>query len=121
MCVCKACHTQAATAPIDLDFSSFVCVDGLPLDPEILEDVKQQLEFNLDDIKKRYASFVSCIFNHIYDKEVNMEKLRIYLLGLPAMECSGHSEKFKLLSGVKHQLMKASIFLKCYLKNVALL
>lgn len=69
--------------------------------------MKQQLEFNLQAIRKRYASFVSCIFNFVYDRDVSVEKMRIYLLGLPALECEDHSEKSKLLFGIKHLLMEA--------------
>ena len=78
--------------------------DGLS---SILEDVKQKLDLNLEDIRTRYAAFVSCIFDHLSDKKVNVNKLRIYLIGLPAMECNSNGEEFLLFSGIKDKLMKA--------------
>lgn len=41
------------------------------------------------------------------DKGVSVEKLCIYLLGLPALESDDDNEKHKLLSGVKTQLKEA--------------
>ena len=73
----------------------------------LFEDVKQKLDLNLEDIRKRYAAFVSCIFDHLCDKKVSVKKLRMYLIGLPAMEYNSNGEEFNLFSGVKDKLMKA--------------
>ncbi len=77
-------------------------------DPEVREDVEQQLELNLEAIRKRYALFVSHLFDSITAKGVSVESLRIYLLGLPALECDDDDENHKLLSGARVQLKKAA-------------
>ena len=48
------------------------------LDPAAKEDLKMELRLNLDEIRNRYASYVSHIYESIKDT-VSVESLRVYI------------------------------------------
>ena len=76
-------------------------------DPDVLDDLRQQLEDNLKKIVKRYASFVAYILKSVEEKKITPSTLRAYLLNLPAFE-GRKNKKVKLLSGIRAELEKAS-------------
>jgi hypothetical protein len=83
-----------------------------PLDPEIRESLQQELEFNLNLIRKQYALFVSYIHDSIVDV-VDVKSLRVYLMGLPALVCDDDKEEHKLLYGnIRDQLREADTVTK---------
>ena len=49
---------------------------------DVMDDVLQQLEENMDDITRHYASFVQCIKTCIKEKGVETSDLRSYLLNM---------------------------------------
>lgn len=75
--------------------------------PEVCQDVEQQLEFNLEEIRRRYAVFVSFLCQSVIDKGTTVTNFRLYLMNLPALECDDNEEKHKLLYGVKVKLLEA--------------
>ena len=77
------------------------------LHPAIRKDLQQQLEINLEQIIRRYASYVRCILTSVQAKGVSVTDLRSFLLDLTAFQ-SGCSEQCNLLSGVKKELDKAN-------------
>lgn len=92
------CSTPCVSAPSSLPY----------VDPEVREDVEQQLELNLEAIRRRYALFVSSLCQSVIQKGITVEDFRLYLLNLPALECDDDNEKHKLLSGVKAKIWDAS-------------
>ena len=82
----------------------------MALDPAVQEDLECQLELNLEDIRKLYSSYVSYIYNSIKKMNVSVDELCIYLFNLPALDCdkSKDEQQYKLLSGVRNELQKAS-------------
>jgi hypothetical protein len=81
-----------------------------PLDSDVIDDLRQQLEINLNQILRRYASFVSCILKSVEDKKVTPSTLRAYLLNLPVFDGRKNrdQQKVMLLSGIKAELEKAN-------------
>ena len=80
------------------------------MDPAVQEDLEYLLEINLEAIEKRYASYVSYIYDSIEEMNVSVNKLLMYLLNLPALNCdkSKDGQQYKLLSGVRNDLKKAT-------------
>ena len=80
------------------------------MDPSVQEDLEYLLEINLEAIEKLYATYVSYIYDSIEEMNVSVKKLRMYLLNLPALNCdkSKDEQQYKLLSGVRDKLHKAS-------------
>jgi hypothetical protein len=88
--------------------------EPLKLDPEIRENLQQELEFNLDVIRKQYALFVSHIHDALVDIEVSVESLCTYLVRLPALEYDDGKDEHKLLYGISDQLEKADTVTKIF-------
>ena len=54
--------------------------------PDVLMDLRHQLQLNCDQIRERYASFVSRLCRHLNRKKVPVHELRTYLCRLPELE-----------------------------------
>ena len=67
-----------------------------------------ELRHNLEEIRNRYSSYVSHIYESIKDT-VSVKSLRVYLLDLSALDCnnSEDAEQYKLLSELRPKLYKA--------------
>ena len=79
--------------------------DPLLVDAVVQEDLKQQLEHNLEEIGRKYASYVSYIYESIKGK-ISVDTLRIYLLNLPAVNYNKQQDT--LLNDVNNELQKAN-------------
>ena len=94
------------------------------LDPEVKEDLKMELKLSLKEIRDRYASYVSHIYESIKDT-VSVESLRVYLLDLSALDCDNDEDekRYKLLSAVRVKISQAKsihdIFLSMQEKHCA--
>ena len=84
------------------------------LDPDVRENVKQELEYNLEVIRKQYASFVSCLHDSVVEMDISVESLCVYLMGLPALECDDDMEEHKLLYNIKDKLKEAGTVTKIF-------
>ena len=71
-------------------FISDSCSDLSSLDPDVLKDLKYQLEINLNEIIQRYNSYVQCIRKSIIKQGVTAGNMRTFLMGLSAFS---HSEQ----------------------------
>ena len=71
-------------------FISDSCSDLSSLDPDVLKDLKYQLEINLTEIIQRYNSYVQCIQKSIIKQGVTAGNMRTFLMGLSAFS---HSEQ----------------------------
>ena len=90
----------------------------LALDPVVQEDLKYQLELNLEDIGDQYALYTSSIYESIEEKNVSVKILRVYLLSLTALDCNKvveDEQQFNLLSSVKDGLLQADTIEKIFL------
>ncbi len=74
----------------------------------MLEDLRQQLQRNLSDIKKYYASYVRCIQLSLKSKGITVKDLRAYLLSLDAFQSDHDDASLKLFSDKREKLEKAS-------------
>ena len=74
--------------------SSTCAKESVSLDPRVRMDL-EQLQNSCDQVRKRYASFVSRICEHLNNKKVAVAELRTFLSRLPALE---DSDDFKSLS-----------------------
>ena len=78
------------------------------LTPEVRADLQLQLEVNLEQIMRRYLSFVNCVRMSIIEKGISAGDLCAYLLALPAFNPDHGELKFTLLSEVSSHLEKAT-------------
>ena len=62
------------------------------LDPDVKKNLKA---LNLDEIKDRYTSYVSHIYESIKDT-VSVESLRVYLLDLSALDCDNDEDEKRI-------------------------
>ena len=74
----------------------------------VYDDLKQQLEGNLEALRNKYASYVSYIRESLQEKQVDVEELRTHLLNLPAFRYNHDSKELKLLSGKTVKFENAS-------------
>lgn len=79
------------------------------LNPDVHTDLRYQLERNLVEIKRRYASYVRCVRQSLQNNGVSAEDLCAYLLDFDAFQCSQNNETgLMLFSGKRAQLERAS-------------
>lgn len=74
---------------------------------DLMDDLNQQFEINLKEIKKRYLSFVSSLCKSIKSKGVTVSDFRNYLLNFSAFEDEKDEQDHKFLSKVREKLEKA--------------
>ena len=81
---------------------------SVTLTPEVRADLQLQFEVNLEQIMRRYLSFVNCVRMSILEKGISAGDLCAYLLALPAFNPDHGELKFTLLSEVSSHLEKAT-------------
>lgn len=77
------------------------------LDPNVLEDLEFQLDSSLRAIGKKYASFVSCLCDHVIKKCVDTTDLYLHLVNLPAFKSECNYETHYLFASVSRELGEA--------------
>lgn len=83
-------------------------VNGTSLTQPIIDDLKQQFEINLREIRQHYISFYTNLRNSILARtDVSVSEFRDFLLNLSAFEDEEDERQQKLLSKVKEKLEKA--------------
>jgi hypothetical protein len=92
---------------------SAVVDDHFP--PEVVEDLKHHIKQYNQEIQRKFANFVSSIFEKIFELDVNVVTFRFFLLNLPALACDDGDEHHKLLYGIKNELCKAVSIEKIFL------
>ena len=75
------------------------------LTPEVQQDLQQQLRRHLDDIKKKYASYVRCVRTTIEKKGIGVSELRTYLLDQSVFDYN--DKNYKLFADKKTELKEA--------------
>lgn len=80
-------------------------------DTHVLEDLEQQFENNLTEIKNCYASFTCHLCKSIQDKGVSVDKFRSYLLTLSAFK---DKPQCRVLSNIQDKLENAKTIEKIF-------
>lgn len=85
-----------------------------PLDPDVQEDLEHILNINRKRIMTLYAHYVSTLCDCVVDKGVSVQRLRTFLLKMPAFAPDENKHQGKLLSGVKDKLQEADTIYKIF-------
>jgi hypothetical protein len=85
-----------------------------PLDPEVQEDLQHILKLNRKKIITQYAHYVSSLCDYVVERGVSVERLRTFLLKLPAFTSDEEDQEYMLLSGVEEKLERADSIYKIF-------
>jgi hypothetical protein len=85
-----------------------------PLEPEVQEDLEHILRLNRKKIVTQYAHYVSSLCDYVVERGVSAERLRTFLLKMPAFSSDKDSQRGALLSGVKDKLEEADTIYRIF-------
>ena len=99
---------------IGLDKNLFFFAGNNFQTPTSYEDLDQQFEENLTEIKGRYTKFVAELCKSITSKGVTVDEFRNFLLSISAFEDENDEQHCNLLSEVRDKLEKAESINKIF-------